>query len=286
MELDPTDHGSDTLHRVLTTLVSPRPIGWISTVDGDGRDNLAPYSYFNAVSTDPPVVLFSAGTRDGERKDTPRNALDTGEFVANLVTEPLAATMNETSAATAGSEFDAAGLERAPSTRVDPPRVAAAEAALECVVHDHLTVYDNTVVLGEVVHVHVADDLTTDGTVDAATVDTVGRLGGPYYTRLDRLDLERSHFGRWDAPAPPGFVVDEATGELRVDRESFLAVRDALRRLDDGDAAAAVAADTGLDREALAAADERRAWYLSGAVDDERVEAALAAADLPASYTH
>jgi flavin reductase (DIM6/NTAB) family NADH-FMN oxidoreductase RutF len=281
MELDPSDHGSDALHRVVTTLVSPRPIGWISTVDADGRDNLAPYSYFNAVSADPPVVLFSAGTRDGERKDTPRNALETGEFVVNLVTEPLAAAMNETSAATEGSEFDAAGLERAPASRV-----AAADAALECEVLDHFAVYDNTVVLGEVTRVHVDDGLTTDGTVDAERVDTVGRLGGPYYTRLDRLDLERSHFGRWDGPAPPGFVVDEATAELRVDREAFLSVRDALRRLEDGADVAAVVADTDLDREALAAASERRGWYLDGSVGDERVEAALAAADLPASFTH
>jgi flavin reductase (DIM6/NTAB) family NADH-FMN oxidoreductase RutF len=195
LSFDPADRDPDDVYRLLTSVVVPRPVGWISTRSPAGVDNLAPYSYFNVVSSAPPVVLFSSGGTGEDRKDTPENAIETGEFVWNLVTEPLAAAMDETSAPLppGESEFDAAGVERAPADAVTPPRVAGAAAAFECTLYDSFQVYDNTVVLGEAVRVHVDESLLSDGAVDAAAVDAVGRLGGPYYTRIDRLDLERGH---------------------------------------------------------------------------------------------
>jgi len=195
LSFDPADRDPDDVYRLLTSVVVPRPIGWISTRSPAGVDNLAPYSYFNAVSSAPPVLLFSAGGTGDDRKDTPRNAVETGEFVWNLVTEPLGAAMDETSAPLppGESEFDAAGVERAPAKAVAPPRVAGAAAAFECRLYDSFDVYDNTVVLGDVVRVHVDGALLSDGAVDATAVDAVGRLGGPYYAGVDRLELERGH---------------------------------------------------------------------------------------------
>lgn len=191
MEVDAAS--GDSLYRSLTSLVVPRPIGWISTVSAEGRDNLAPFSYFNAVSGDPPTVLFSAGERDGQPKDSARFAVETGEFVANLVTEDLVESMDATSAPVAESEFDVVGLERRPAETVAPPRVAEAAACLECSVVETVSIGANTVVFGEVQHLFVDESLLTDGKVDSKKVDAIGRLGGPYYTRIDRLDFTRQH---------------------------------------------------------------------------------------------
>lgn len=195
MELDPREHDRSDVYRIVTSTVVPRPIGWISTRTEDGVDNLAPYSYFNAVSSYPPVVMFSAGSVDGERKDTPRNAIESGAFVYNLVTEPFGEEMDETSARVdpEEDEFETAGVERAEAVTVDAPRVAEAAVSFECELYDSLQVYENTVVLGEVTYVHVDDEILTDGKVDSRKIDAVGRLGGPFYTAVDIMDLERRH---------------------------------------------------------------------------------------------
>lgn len=192
MDVD-ADTLGDGLYRTMTSLVVPRPIGWISTVDGTGRDNLAPFSYFNAVSARPPVVMYSVGDRDGRPKDTARFALETGEFVANLVTEGVLERMDATSAAVDGSEFDTAGIEREPARRVAPPRVADALACLECEVVESLRLGSHTIVFGEVNHLFVDDALLTEGKVDTRKVDAVGRLGGPFYTGIDRLEFTRQY---------------------------------------------------------------------------------------------
>ncbi len=285
MELRPDDH-ADSMHRILTTLVTPRPIGWISTRD-DERDNLAPYSYFNAVSTYPPVVMFSGSSRDGEPKDSGRMAADSGAFVVNLVTEELVEAMDATSVPLeSASEFDFVGIERAEATTVDAPRVADADAWLECTVYDTMEIYDNLVVFGEVRNIGVDERLTTDGVVDMHNVDSVGRLGGPYYTGLRMLDVERSNFGAWRGPTPTGFDVDAETGVPIVDVDAYEAVREALERLADGGSIEAVAADSPFDEETLTACNERRALYLEGRADDERLEAALAEAGYDATYSY
>lgn len=192
MEVDAGELG-DGLYRTMTSLVVPRPIGWISTVDGAGRDNLAPFSYFNGVSAMPPVVMVSVGDRDGRPKDTARFALETGEFVANLVTEAVIEPMDATSADTDGSEFDVAGIERATARTVAPPRVASARASLECDVVESIRIGTHTVIFGEVLHLYVDDSLLTDGKVDTRKVDAVGRLGGPYYTGVEPLEFTRQY---------------------------------------------------------------------------------------------
>ena len=193
MELDPrSDEGS--LYRTLSGLVVPRPIGWISTHSTDGVDNLAPYSFFNVVSVDPPILMFSPARRLDGLTDTAENVRETGEFVVNVVTHEFAEAMNATSASLpAGeSEFDHADLDRAPSTRVEPPRVAGVAAALECTLHEFAKVGGNSMILGDVVHVTVREDVTTDGKVDTAKLDVVGRLAGSQYDRVtDRFEMER-----------------------------------------------------------------------------------------------
>jgi flavin reductase (DIM6/NTAB) family NADH-FMN oxidoreductase RutF len=194
MKIDP-DTYERSLYRTLTGAVVPRPIGWISTTSEDGVDNLAPYSFFNVVSVDPPVVMF-APVDDGPDglKDSARNVVDTGEFVHNVVTADLAEAMNATSATLPpdGDEFDHAGLDRARAEKVTPPRVANADIALECELYDVIDIGISTLILGEVVMVHVDDAVTTEAKVDVEKVDAVGRLAGNWYAQTsDRFRLER-----------------------------------------------------------------------------------------------
>ncbi len=180
--------------RIIKSAVSPRPIAWISTTSPDGVDNLAPFSSYNYVSSDEPVVLFNTPYAEGDdQKDTPRNALETEEFAVNVVTEPLAEQMDTTAASLEAdeSEFDFAEVDRAPCERIGPPRVADAVVTMECTLYDSMRIRDRLTIFGDVEYVHVADDVLTDGQIDAAKFDTVGRLGGPYYTVSDLLEFER-----------------------------------------------------------------------------------------------
>lgn len=193
MHIDPHDD-SHSMYRTLTGLVVPRPIGWISTRSNAGVDNLAPYSFFNAVSVDPPILMFSPIDRPDGLTDTTVNVRETEEFVVNLVTREFAESMNVTSAElpSSESEFDAADLEREPSAVVDPPRVSGVAAAFECELHDVLDVGSSSLVLGEAVSVYVRDDVTTNGKVDTTKLDVVGRLSGGSYDRVDnRFEMER-----------------------------------------------------------------------------------------------
>lgn len=186
----------DALYRTLAAAVVPRPIAWVSSRPADGPDNLAPFSFFNVVSYEPPVVMFAPVDRDesGELKDTARNVRETEEFVVNVVTMALAEEMNVTSGTypPEESEFDAAGLERAASAAVSPPRVADADVAMECTLYDFVDVGRSSLVLGQVRHVHVDDDVTTDGKLDVTELDAVGRLAGSYYASTrERFSMER-----------------------------------------------------------------------------------------------
>jgi flavin reductase (DIM6/NTAB) family NADH-FMN oxidoreductase RutF len=175
-------HGHGLPHDPFKAIVAPRPIGWISTVDADGRVNLAPYSFFNAFCEAPPIVGFWSGGR----KDSLRNAEATGEFVVNLATRRHAEAMNLTSAPLPPgvSEFDAAGLAQAPSRLVRPPRVADAPAALECKVVLVLPLKGldgaptpSTLVLGQVVGVHIDRAFLKDGQFDLVAAGTIARCG-------------------------------------------------------------------------------------------------------------
>ena len=198
-----TSFGADTLepqdaYKLLTGLVVPRPIGWIGTLDDAGRPNLAPYSFFQAVASNPPTVLFSAGVTDGHEKDSLHNARTTGVFTVNIVSRAVAEAMNQSSAALGRgeSEFAFAGLTSAPSDDVAAPRVAEAKASFECVVTQFVELgrapIENVVVFGEVVRFHVDDDMLDGTRIDHGLLDAVGRLAGnAYATTRDRFELSR-----------------------------------------------------------------------------------------------
>jgi flavin reductase (DIM6/NTAB) family NADH-FMN oxidoreductase RutF len=196
-ELNPEDLEPRGVYFLLTSLVVPRPIAWVSSLSEDGSRNLAPHSYFNMVSSKPPVVHF---TSTGE-KDTLRNVRATGEFVVNVVSEDLLEPMNLTAAEFPPDEdeFAWAELEVAASATVKPPRVAAAKAALECRVRDIQAIGNGNMVFGDVVHVHVDDSVWVDGRVDPALLSPVGRLAGWNYAPL--RDVVRIPRPTWDAEA-------------------------------------------------------------------------------------
>lgn len=188
----PTELEPRAAYRLLISVVVPRPIGWTSTLGADGTLNLAPFSFFNAVSNVPLTVMISVGQRKGHPKDTLHNAQETGEYVINIVNEELAAAMNETSGEWAYevNEFDRAGLTPAPSIDVKPPRVAGAPIALECKVTQIVPVIDTTytLILGRVLRFHLRSDLLRpNGMVDALRLKPVARLSGDEYATLGRV---------------------------------------------------------------------------------------------------
>ncbi len=184
------DHGLP--HNPFKAIVAPRPIGWISTADREGRTNLAPYSFFNAVCDRPPMVMFSSSGR----KDSLKNIEATGEFVCNLASYDLREQMNRSSADFEHgiSEFSEAGLAAAPSRLVKPPRVAEALAALECrclqvirPVDIHGRAADNWIVLGQVVGVHIDERAIVDGRFDVTFARPLSRLGYMDYAVVDAV---------------------------------------------------------------------------------------------------
>ncbi len=179
------------------SLVVPRPIGWISTLGADGVLNLAPYSFFNGVATDPAIVMFCPGGAlvPKGQKDSWRNAEETGEFVVNVVGHAQHREMNETSADVplAVDEFALAGLEVEPSRLVKPPRVKGAPAHLECIYLKTVELPSddpdsrNAVVLGTVIGIHIDDSIITDGMIDMDKFRPVARLGYMDYTVVDNV---------------------------------------------------------------------------------------------------
>jgi flavin reductase (DIM6/NTAB) family NADH-FMN oxidoreductase RutF len=174
-------------------VVVPRPIAWVSTLAADGTANLAPHSYFMAVSSHPPIVMFvsthSSRHDPAGRKDTLRNVEAMQEFVVNLVSEDLLEAMNRTAEEVPPEidEFALAALEKSPSVRVKPPRVARARIALECRQRALVEMGDATVIFGDVLYVHIADEVWRDGRVDAASLQPMARLGGSSYATLGKI---------------------------------------------------------------------------------------------------
>lgn len=192
MQFDPSEIGPSAVYKLLTGSVIPRPIGWISTVNAAGQPNLAPFSFFNAVSENPPHVMFSTVRPAGKNKDTLNNILETGEFVVNLVTEDTVERMNGTSAPFPPevNEFEALGLTMAPSTIVQPPRVAESPVNFECKVIHYYDIGNHetggaTVVIGEVLRFHFEDGILMDNFhIDLEKYRPVARLAGSNYAKL------------------------------------------------------------------------------------------------------
>lgn len=206
LELDPEDWPARQVYFVMTGLVIPRPIAWVSTLGEGGVRNVAPHSYFNAVAHDPPHVMFSSSGQ----KDTLRNVRATGEFVVNLVSMDVVEPMNFTATdfPPDEDEFTWAGLTEEPSQRVAAPRVGEAAAHLECEVREIVPAGNAHVVVGEVVHLHVAPRVWRAGRVDPELLDPVCRLAGTRYARLGPIfQLPRPSWTRDVEGTPHGQAI-------------------------------------------------------------------------------
>jgi flavin reductase (DIM6/NTAB) family NADH-FMN oxidoreductase RutF len=205
LSFDPARESVQNIYKLMIGSIVPRPIAFVSSLDERGVRNLAPFSYFTAVSADPPVILFCPTVRPEDpgrglatRKDTLLNVIATREFVVNVVTEGIAERMNLTSAQVPPDvdEFELAGLTPEPSEVVKPPRVAESPVQMECRLRQTIEVSDRpsggTIVLGEVVRFHVNEALMEKFRIDPEKLAAIGRMGGSTYVRTrDRFDLKR-----------------------------------------------------------------------------------------------
>jgi flavin reductase (DIM6/NTAB) family NADH-FMN oxidoreductase RutF len=178
-------------YKLLVALVIPRPIAFVSTRSPEGVDNAAPFSFFNVMGEEPPIVVLSMDRRaDGSRKDSARNILETREFVANMVDEPLLERMHRCSVAFPPevSEFAATGLSPVPASKVAAPRIAESPVSLECRLHTHLPFAQRDLLVGEILWVHVRD-----GLVDPSTLRVVPEYApvGRLYANMYALTHER-----------------------------------------------------------------------------------------------
>jgi flavin reductase (DIM6/NTAB) family NADH-FMN oxidoreductase RutF len=214
MLLDLSTLSPGRAYRFLISTIVPRPIAFVSTVSSAGARNVAPFSYFMGVGSNPPTLALSILARQGRLKDTARNILNTGEFVVNIVTEEILGQVNAASGDYAASvdEFAVTGLTPVASERVRPPRVAESPVSLECRLYRALEIgeppLDTRLIVGEVLVAHVRDDLWAEGMVRADGLRPVARLGANLYTTLgtilafDRPSVDAE--GRPVAkPAPP-----------------------------------------------------------------------------------
>ena len=218
MEFSPSAIPANHRYKLLVGAILPRPIAVVSTVDREGRTNIAPFSFFNAISVSPMAVAFSPITKgDGTDKDSLRNALPVseggvGEFVVNLASASWAREMSATAESLPPdqSEFDLAGLTPADSRVIRPPRIAEAAVSYECrtlkvVRLDPGAPLSGNLVIGEVVHVWVRDGLINESMhIDLEKLDAIGKISGPGYSRTsDRFDLVRGRAALSAAPLPP-----------------------------------------------------------------------------------
>ncbi len=192
MIIDPKSF--EGFNRVLTGVVVPRPIAFVSTMSKDGLINLAPYSFFNAVAYDPPTIVFSSSRHAGDRrKDTLAHIEETGEFVVNIVVDDIAEAMNRTAAEYPSevNEFEIAGLTPAPSERVKPPRVAESPVNMECRLLQVVPLgqgdHQHGLVIGEVVLMHIRDDIIDGHRINHQRLKPTGRLAGNMYCHTSEV---------------------------------------------------------------------------------------------------
>lgn len=199
MEIVPDMSNATELYKILTGCVLPRPVAWVSSAAENGDLNLAPFSFFNVASVNPPVLGFSPLVDEIRRdKDTLVNIRNTGEFVINIVSRKLAERMNQTSAAYASDtdEFERAGLAAVASATVRPPGVAESLVRFECRLRQLISFgsapYAGSLILGDVCHIHLHDEVYDDGKIDTDRLDAIGRLAGSFYTTTrDRFAIAR-----------------------------------------------------------------------------------------------
>ena len=201
MEMNPKDLPSNQIYKLMTGSIVPRPIAWVSTVDMDGNPNLAPFSYFTAVSDNPPTILFCSGIRsvDGEAKDTYHNIKATGEYVVNFVNEATAEAMNITATEVPAdvNEFERANLTAVPSKLINVPRVQESPISFECKLSQIVTIgekpHGGHIIIGEIVYMHFDDAIFKEGNyIDIEAYQPIGRLMGNQYAHInDLFSLQR-----------------------------------------------------------------------------------------------
>ncbi len=201
MDINPTDYPPHEVYKLMIAAIVPRPIAWVSTVNSVGQPNLAPFSFFNAVCSEPPTVLFCPGVRGANHsaKDTYHNVRSTGEFVINFVTAPLAEAMNITATEVPPevNEFERAGLTAGPGKVVNVPHVVESPIHFECKLREIVTISEapggGYVVIGTVVHMHFDESVYREGNyIDLEAYQPIGRLMGSSYTHVtDVFDLQR-----------------------------------------------------------------------------------------------
>ena len=211
MNVQPDELSPREFYRILIHCIAPRPIGWISSLSKDGVPNLAPFSFFNALSATPPLLGFCSGTRSHAMqgamgtavKDTLRNVHETGEFVANMVSYELREAMILTSGEYDASvnEFEVAELTMQPSSRVRPPRVKESPVGFECkvvqILHFGTEAVGSSLVIGEILSVHLEEAVLREGRLDPQRLEPVGRLGGIQYCRTrERFEMVRPEVGQ------------------------------------------------------------------------------------------
>ena len=198
MELDLEHEYADRAYPILSSLVTPRPIALVTTMSDDGKINAAPFSFFNLLGANPPILAFAPGDRDDRTpKDTARNVRATHEFVVNLVDETIAAAMNQCAASLpyGENELTFAGLTTAPSSGVKPPRIAEAPVSLECTEWGTLQIGGNRVVIGLIKRLHLRAELfdVEKKRINTEKLFLIGRMASPhwYCKTRDRFEMIR-----------------------------------------------------------------------------------------------
>jgi flavin reductase (DIM6/NTAB) family NADH-FMN oxidoreductase RutF len=202
VKIDPVTITSGAAYQWMAATIQPRPIAWVSTLNVDGSANLAPFSFFTGVGSEPPTCLICVSRKGrsdpGAKKDTWHNVERTRELVINAVPDALAHAMNITSKefAPGVDEFEAAGVSKTPSERIAPPRIAEAPVAMECRLDQIVEIgragEGTAIIICEILLWHVRDEVLAEGRIDYGKLDLVGRLGGASYARTrERFDLAR-----------------------------------------------------------------------------------------------
>ena len=191
MRIDPSDLAAEQSYRLLTGIVVPRPIAWVTTLSGDGVVNLAPFSAFTFVSPKPPMLAISVGRKAGVYKDTAHNILNNEEFVVHIADSTLMTAVHESSTEHPPdvSEVEELNLETLPGEHVKVPRIAVAPIAMECRFRQCLEFGEtrSRLLVGEVLVFHIRDGLLNNGKIETEALDPIARIGGPRYARLGEI---------------------------------------------------------------------------------------------------
>ncbi|SDT57371.1 flavin reductase family protein [Bradyrhizobium canariense] len=205
MRIDPSDLSAEHAYRLITGIVVPRPIAWVTSVSGSGVVNLAPFSAFTFVSPKPPMLAISVGRKAGIYKDTAHNILNNEEYVVHIADNTLMTAVHESSVEHPPeiSEVEELKLKTLPSERIAVPRLAAAPIAMECRFRQCLEFGDtrSRLIVGEVLVFHIRDGLVNNGKIETEALDPIARIGGPRYARLGEIVTLKSVFQTSKSPS-------------------------------------------------------------------------------------